>query len=444
MTEEATALKGGRLIEFRVSNYARVRVARIRPDGSVVVIAGRNDQGKTSLLRAIFVLLVGQSAAPPMLIRDGEEECRLFGDFDGIKVTRTFRKTEGGDVTMSVKVTQADGTPIRGKVQATLDSMIGALAFDPLAFAKQKPKDQYEMLKKLVPGIDFDRLAADRKKLYEQRTEATRRKDEHTAAAAQIVLPAGSCPKDIDVTAQLAAIEKVTAQNAAGATEAQRRAHMVTEIASFRQRAQEYAARAAELRKQVETAEKQAKELEMSAATAEADMATLPDIPAEIDTAPMKAKISEAEGVKTIQRKFSEKGRHEDEAEKWEGESNRLDAAITALDERKVAAIAAAELPVDGLELGDDQILLNGVPFSQAGTRVKIMTSVMLGMALNPKLRVMTIDEGSEIDSAGLKLLEELATKHDYTVIIARVDEHATSGFVMENGELVETAQAAE
>lgn len=432
------------LIELRISNFQRIKTVRIRPDGSVVTISGRTDQGKTSVLRAVWVLLVGLSVAPPMLIRDGEEECKLFGDFGELKVTRTFTRTEDNDVTMSLKVTQGDGTPIRTKPQATLDALLGAYAFDPLAFAKEKPKQQYEMLKKLVPGVDFDELAAARKKLFEARTEANRRRDEHTAAAAQIVLPPGSCPKDIDVSAQLSAIEKATAQNAAGATETQRRAHMVTEIASFRQRAQEYAARATELRKQVETAEKQAKELEMSAATAEADMAALPDIPAGIDTTPMKAKISEAEGVKTIQRKFAEKSRHEDDAEKWEAESGRLDAAIKALDEKKIAAIAAADLPVEGLTLGDEQILLNGIPFSQAGTQIKIITSVMLGMALNPKLRLMTIDEGAELDSGGLTIITELATKHKYKIIIAKVDEHATSGFVMEDGELVQTAQAAE
>src|ERR1700722_3764194 len=114
------------LVELRVSNYARISAVRIRPDGSLVTIAGKNSAGKTSLLRSIWCLLVGKAAAPPMVIKAGEEECKLYGDFGSIKVTRTFRKTEDDDVTMSLHVTNADGSPVRNKPQAMLDSLLGA------------------------------------------------------------------------------------------------------------------------------------------------------------------------------------------------------------------------------------------------------------------------------------------------------------------------------
>lgn len=441
MSEE---LKGGRLIEFKVSNFARVRAVRLRPDGSLFIIAGRNDQGKTSILKAIWVLLQGQAVAPAVVIREGEEECKLYGDFGDMKVTRTFRRQESGDVTMSVKVTHGDGTPVRGKVQAALDAMLGAYAFDPLSFAKAKPKEQFDALKGLVEGIDFDALALARQDLFQKRTDVKRRMDERVGAAAQIVLPAGSCPKEINVTAQLDAIEKANTDNAARTQEIMRRATLGRDIARLHATKDEKRVRAQKLREEIAGLERDADQAEATATAAQTELEGLPAIAAEIDITPIREEIGKAERIKSIRVLFERKTTLEDEIERFDSEVDALTRKIEDLDQRKAAAIAKAKMPVEGLGFGDGEILLNGIPFKDAGTRVKIITSAMIGMSLNPKLRIMTIDEGSEIDQAGLAILEKIAEDHDYTVIIARVDEHGSNGFIMEDGELVAIQEAAE
>lgn len=441
-----------RLIEFKVSNFQRIKAVRIRPDGHVVTIAGRNDQGKTSLLRAIWVLLEGKSAAPAKLIRDGEEECKLYGDFGEMKVTRTFTRMEGGgEITMSLKITDGEGAPIRTKPQATLDKWLGAYAFDPLSFAKAPPKVQCETLKMLVPGVNFDDIAARRKALFDTRTEVNRKLGVAKNAAAAIKLPEGSCPKAVDVSAQLKALEAATAANQARTAEIDRRLRLTEEVGRFRTGAEECRTRAVGLQRQITDLEQQlatvtarATELDASATMAEDSIAKMPAIAAEIETAPIQAQIATADQVRATRDLFAQRTRHEDEAEALEAEAGGLDRKITALDEDKLAAIAAAKLPIEGLSIGEDQIFLNDIPFEQAGTRVKIMTSAMIGMALNPKLHIMTIDEGSEIDKEGLVLLERLATERDYTIIIAKVDESGANGFIMEDGSLVPTSQAAE
>jgi hypothetical protein len=433
-----------RLIELRVSNFQRVRAVAIRPDGHLVTIAGRNDQGKTSLLQSIFVLLAGQAAAPPRPIRDGEEECRLYGDFGEIKVTRTFHRTEGGDVTMSLKVTEGDGKPISKKPQAFLDSLLGAFAFDPLAFAKAKSKEQFDLLKKLVPGIDFDAIAGQRKQLFEARTEINRKADQAKKAAGAIQLPPGSIPKEIDVSKKLAELEETNKRNAAIEPERLRRTAMAAEVQALRDAAQRSLNEAAELEKRVAALRTTAAQHGAAADAAEIDISKLPALPTPVDTAPINAEIARANEVKQTRARFAERVRLEDEAEENDAQAAELTRQIEHLDQQKIAAVAAAKMPVKGLGFGEDEILLNGIPFVQAGTRVKIMTSAMIGMALNPKLRVMTIDEGSELDQDGLALLEKLATENDYTVIIAKVDERGANGLVMEDGSLVPVMEAAE
>jgi hypothetical protein len=56
-------------------------------------------------------------------------------------------------------------------------------------------------------------------------------------------------------------------------------------------------------------------------------------------------------------------------------------------------------------------------------------------MALNPHLRVMLIDEGSELDRDSMGLLEELAEQRDFQIWICSVDSTESGpGFVIVDG----------
>src|SRR3546814_14706996 len=91
---------------------------------------------------------------------------------------------------------------------------------------------------------------------------------------------------------------------------------------------------------------------------------------------------------------------------------------------RKRQAIAKADMPVSGLGFGDGFITLNGLPFDQASTAEQIGASVGMGMAANPRLRVIMIREGSLLADHSMKLVADLAEKHDYQVWLdSRSDE---------------------
>jgi hypothetical protein len=46
----------------------------------------------------------------------------------------------------------------------------------------------------------------------------------------------------------------------------------------------------------------------------------------------------------------------------------------------------------------------------------RLELSCLIGMAANPTLRVMTIDEGDQLDDAAIARLQEIATANDYQV----------------------------
>jgi hypothetical protein len=108
--------------------------------------------------------------------------------------------------------------------------------------------------------------------------------------------------------------------------------------------------------------------------------------------------------------------------------------AIQQLDQRKADALASAPMPVPGLSLGDDGLTLNGIPLKQACASEQLRVSVAVAMALNPKLRVITIRDGSLLDSVSKALLQQTATEQGYQVWLEAVDESGNVGVVIEDG----------
>jgi hypothetical protein len=135
---------------------------------------------------------------------------------------------------------------------------------------------------------------------------------------------------------------------------------------------------------------------------------------------------------------------HRHTAEKYEQESAQLTQNIEARNKAKAEAIAAANMPVPGLGFGDGVVLLAGVPFEQASDAERLRASVAIAMAANPKLRVIRIRDGSLLDEDAMKLLAEMADKHDMQVWIERVDSSGAVGFVLEDGHVRQAEVAGE
>ena len=72
----------------------------------------------------------------------------------------------------------------------------------------------------------------------------------------------------------------------------------------------------------------------------------------------------------------------------------------------------------------------------QIVTVEQLRTSIAIAMALNPKLRVIRVRDGSLLDEESLKLIADMADKEDYQVWCERVDSSGKIGFVLENGHL--------
>ena len=114
--------------------------------------------------------------------------------------------------------------------------------------------------------------------------------------------------------------------------------------------------------------------------------------------------------------------------------STTLSARIEALDDSKAEQIAAAKMPVDGLGFDESGVTLGGVPFEQASSAEQLAVSVGMGLAMNPKLKLLLIRDGSLLDSDNRRLIAEMAEAADAQVWMECVEENESTSVVIVDG----------
>jgi hypothetical protein len=206
-----------KIIRLEAENFKRLRVVNIAPAGNVVEITGQNGEGKTSALDAIWAALGGKPAAPAKPIRSGEQQAHVTltlgeGDEVKLKVTRTFNLKEGVPYTTDLKVESGEGARF-DKPQNILNTMVGALCFDPLAFTRMKPADQVTALRALVPDVDFATMDGLNRRDFEERTEVNRRAVDLRAQARALPVAEGDVPVRVDVAALEAKLAEAADHN---------------------------------------------------------------------------------------------------------------------------------------------------------------------------------------------------------------------------------------
>lgn len=420
---KADTPKTYRLVEMRAENFKKLKAVAVKIDGTVFKVSGRNEQGKSSLLDAVAAAIGGKDAFPAEPVRKGQDKAEIFLDFGGLKLTRRIWNKDGGGIGHDLVLEYSDGKRPKEK-QNVLDTLRGSpIADDPIAFARLKPKERYDMLKQLVPDFDFEDHAQKRQDLFDERTQVGRDFDRAKGAVESIVVPPNAPLKLVDVTELVAEMRAASDSNAEVDRRVARREGFSDELEAMRDRADQMAAAL--------------KALQQEITTREAKAAGFEPLPEKIDTAAIEQQIADAERLNTAARKRAEQISRQAEVDTFERNYAVLSAKIKAMDAAKTAAIEGAKLPVPELTFGDSDILLDGLPFDQASTARKIRVSTALLMALKPQLRVLLVREGSLLDEDARAALEADAKANDFVVLMECVGAGDGSGIVIENGEVL-------
>lgn len=434
-----------RIVQLEAQNVMRLVAVRITPEGNLVVVGGRNAQGKTSVLDSIQMALAGKSAQPAKPVRagagKGEITCEIADPGDPsaspLKVARVIQASGSS----ALKVTGPDGRSY-SKPQALLDELAARIGFDPLAFVRASAKEQGETLRNLV-GLDFTALDAERDSTYENRTEVNREvKRQEARLSAQRYSP-GAPAEPIEVEDLFAELEAATASQ-----ESHAKAHHAVDrcrddVERCRARADATLKRIADLKGQLASAERDATSeaglLQMAEDALAKCQASAAQVPEPSPVSPIQAKIRNSKDLNEAVRKNAEYRATQQAVQAEQAKADRLTKHLEDLAAQKAKAIAEADYPVAGLSVSPEgDVLFNGLPFSQASQAEKLRVSTAVALALNPKMPVVLIRDGSLLDDDNLALLAQMAEEADAQVWIERVGDGAECSVVIEDGEVRE------
>ena len=403
-----------KIIELQAENVKRLKAVQIAPDGTVQVIGGRNAQGKSSVLDAIWLALGGGKASKetPLPIRDGEDRASVRLDLGDLIVTRAW--THKGT---TLKVENAEGAAFSSP-QTMLDALVGQLSFDPLAFTRLSPKAQREALLDLVDlDVDLDALDAEAKSVYQQRTDVGRQ-----GKAIGDVTVDDSLPTEETSASDL--ISKIR-----DAQEAQRRIDQAAALVETT--SQEVVA----LRKALKEAKLALERKEWDLAKAKEARQTLAAPP---DVTLLETELATVEDTNAKIRANNPARQQKEKQDVLRNEYQSLTDRLTELDEQKATALAEATFPVEGLSFDESCVLYQGVPLSQASSAEQVRVSVAMGMALNPRLRVLMIKDGSLLDADSLAALREQVAEQDFQLWLEIVNPDDPTAVIIEDGQVTQ------
>ena len=426
-----------KIVRFQAENIKKLRVVEISPRGDVIQITGRNGQGKTSVLDSIFWGLGGADDIQAKAIRQGENSARITLDLGEIVVTRKFRKADTGEEKTDLIVESANGARFPSP-QRMLDDLIGSISFDPLAFSRMKPKEQADMLRRLVPlAVDIDALNGLNLKDFDSRTDINRQAKAKRAQADGITVPADLPAQKIDTADLLHQMETAAETNTDIETRKVRREQAAEKIAGLRQTAANDAAKAVQLRAEADTLDKQSAVFTKDADDLQAKLDGAEALPEPVDTAALSRQIADAQAKNALIDKRIQREALVKEADALEAEAENLTDSIDARKAEIAKAIAAAAMPVAGLGFGEGVVTFNGLPLDQASSAEQLRISTAIAMAGNPKLKVIRIKDGSLLDDVSMALLAEMASANGFQCWVESVDTTGKVGIVMEDGAVV-------
>lgn len=394
-----------RILKVDVENFMRLQSAHVELDRNFAVLAGENEQGKSSLIKFIRGALGGGRQVPDDPVHEGAHHAE--GMIDLGELTVESRIDKAGKITTIVR--DKDGTKQSAPMEI-LKKLYNLLAFNPIEFEKADKLEQEKILRKLL-DLDFTELDTRRAKLFDSRTTASQRLD---AAFGRLNTYPIACLTAPD--AEVSVADLVSDKERAEDHNRNRDAVIKTDS--------EAAAECKRLHEALIAARARRVETEKAVA----------DLKPAIDTSAITEQIRTAEqtnaNVRNKQARLKAKG----EVDEFEKQKAALTLQIAEIDKEKARLTAAAPWPIPDLALAEGGVLYKGHPFSQASKASRIRCSCAIVAGLHPQLRAILIEDAACVDRAGTEVVKQFALENDLQIIWEVIHSEEPGAIVFVDG----------
>lgn len=422
-----------RIKNLYVSNIKRIRCVDITPNKDIVILEGKNAQGKSSILDAIEYALCGKSSLPPKPVRDGAETAEIRIDIGDYVVTRTWSKTGNS----YLKVESKQDANVVQSPQAWLDGIIGQLSFDPYKFVQMNPTERLAELK-CVTGLDFSQEEKTYNDAYAERTLINR---DITSKEAEIKAYA-SLPE----TKKLRTIDEVQSDIDKAESENEKQKGIQDKISEAKakqirtkDRYEAAVKEIAELEQKINALKNVLSEVytpEFNSANEALEKLSKKTISL-VNTEPLRAEMKEIAESAGIVAKHERKAQLKESIDALKKQLQSIEKTMEKQKEIKAEKLKSADYPVAGLSIERDDVYFNGQPFAQLSDAQKISISMAIAVKQNPNLKFVKIQNGSLLDKDSMANIKKFAKENDFQVWIERVADEPSAGAVyIEDGEI--------
>jgi len=406
-----------RILNLKSENLKGIKAIDITPKDDMVIISGKNGAGKTSAIDSIWYALLWKSGSKgtPMPIRKGakyaEVKVTLCEDLTKEEIAQgkvpeplfiVTRNWTANDKTY-LKVSNGKGL-IYTSPQKLLDDFIGFLSVDPRKFTTMSGKEHRDILIKLT-GFDVSKIEEKIAELRESRTIKSR----------EVKLLSGERE---EVTIEDLPEELIS----------------VDDIDKELQTAMIVNSRIEEFIRSKSRAEDQIKILQDEIASCDLYLQDHHVIP--VDT--LKEKLSNSQEINE-QVRISQRNKVADEKEnKAQTEYEEFTQNIKEETAKLEDGLKANwhKIPDQKLSLTETDIAYDGTPYSQISFSEQLRVAMGIAMAINPKLKVISIADYSLLDEEHKSIIRQLAKEFGFQVWAEEVDDSGTKGFYIEDGEV--------
>lgn len=459
---------------LRIKNFLSIGDVEIRP-GRITQITGQNNQGKTSIIKALDFAVHGSN--DPSVVKIGEDAAEVLVELSDNTSIRRRLSSEGRQ---SVSV-ERDGMKAKAP-QALLDALFDPSSFNPLELLTAKNRTEAilrsidlkvtasqlaEDLKVEVehlPPLDFDQhglkiIEQARMFFYQRRAEANRDADTKAARLA-------TYKKDLTPMPPLPEMNRMDLQVrkngiSAAIKEAEEMARSINrqhvDAEKARQKVTQYVNEATKIDEFIQELERNLQAARARRETAQSFiMKAEAEVPKDLPTtaaqeeaiAVGRAEIQKVDLVVKDWDAIDQIAKQHEMIKTVETEARSAALFAEALTQKVDALhgpirkklMESAEMPIKGLEYVEGVFTVDGIAVDNLSTSAALKLAIAVARKVAKKMKIICIDGAEQLDEANWKLLCEEIHGDGFMYVVTRVGEAMPGGQVvkMDHGAVVQ------
>lgn len=427
-----------KIVKLSIHNFLKLKDVEMNPSQTNVIV-GKNKQGKTSILKAIKAAFTGD--ADSTSIRIGEGKAEITVELEDLIVKRSIT-AKGNYLDISNKEGMKMPAP-----QKYLDGILGTFSFNPIEFFDKKAAERKKYLLNAIKltisqdelaqytgeklaGLDYDAHALEvveqaRKFYYDKRTVANAEVTKKEKALQELTekIPEGFDPKSVSEEAITKMRDAIQADKM---TKQKHEAHQI--------RIRDMQNQEADIKAQILNLQQKLKALETDIVAA---LDTKFDYSDDMTLAAAEETLAKLESQREVA--FTVKRAEEVRGELTAamGDAEKLDKVVKKLTkEVPEDLITKAKLPVEGLAIAGDDILINGVSLDNLSNSEQIRFGLEIVRALNGEFKVICCDGIEALDAESFEVFLKEIENDSFQYFVTRVDGNSPHSIVVEDGEI--------